>query len=612
MRGIKKKTWIVLSTVAPWLALPSTEAAANERLMKQQKDPATWVMQGKNYAGTRYSALDKIHRGNVERLEPAWQFSTGVLRGHEGGPLVVDGMLYVHTPFPNKLYAIDLDKPGEIAWMFDPEPASDAQAVACCDVVNRGPAYADGKLFLTTLDAHIVAIDAKTGEEIWRRKDGDYEAAETITMSPLVVDDLVFVGNSGGEYGVRGHLTAYQIDDGARAWRAFSTGSDEDVLIDPSETLSMGSPIGEKDLGLKSWPGDEWKRGGGTVWGWLTYDPDLDLIYYGTGNPGTWNANQRPGDNKWSMSIFARDPDTGQAAWVYQKTPHDEWDYDGVNENILADIEVDGELRKALINFDRNGFAYTIDRETGVPLVAEKFEPTTNWAERIDLKTGRPVRVEQYSPDTRGVGVNTTGICPAAVGAKDQQPAAYSPRTDLFYVPTNHLCMDYQPLEISYVEGQPYVGAIVQMYAAEEKGGKLGRFIAWDASEGEAAWTIPERFAVWSGALATAGDVVFYGTMDGYAKAVDAKTGEILWEHLLPSGIVGTFATFEHGGRQFVAVLSGIGGWAALGLTAGLDDPTAGLGVVGAFSELSRYTNMGGTMTVFALPESEGESVAAR
>ena len=589
-------------------ALPFV-ATGNTQLIEKQDHPDAWVMQGGDYAGTRYSELDRINSDNVSALAPAWQFATGELKGHEGGPLVVDGMLYVHTPYPNKLYAIDLDEPGEIKWMYNPEPATDAQAVACCDVVNRGPAYLDGKLFMTTLDGHVVAIDANSGKEIWRKQDGDYTKAETLTMSPLVIDDKVLVGNSGGEYGVRGHLTAYDVDSGDRVWRAYSTGPDDDVILDPKKTTMMGSPIGKKDLGVKSWEGDEWKRGGATVWGWLTYDPALDLVYYGTANPGTWNPNQRPGDNKWSMTIFARDPETGMAEWVYQKTPHDEWDYDGVNENILAELEIDGETRKVLVNFDRNGFAYTIDRESGVPLVAEKSEPTTNWAEKIDLKTGRPVRVAKFSPDHNGEGVNTKRVCPAAVGAKDQQPAAYSPATDLFYVPTNHLCMDYEPLEISYVEGQPYVGAIVRMYSAAGDGGKLGRFIAWDAAKGETKWSIDERFAVWSGALATAGDIVFYGTMDGHAKAVHARSGEVLWDYKLPSGVVGTFTTFEHDGRQYVAVLSGIGGWAALGLTAGLEEPTAALGVVGAFSELSRYTNMGGTLTVFALPE--GKSVAA-
>ena len=553
-----------------------------------------------NYAGWRYTPLHQINQGNVKDLKIGWQVSTGVLRGHEGGPLVVDGMLYFQTPAPGIVYAINLDNPGEIQWQYNANSDPGAIPLACCDLVNRGPAYADGKLFLTTLDNNVVALDAKTGRELWKVKNGDYKAGETITMSPLVVGDKLIVGNSGGENGVRGSLTAYSLQDGHLVWRAYGTGTDKDAIIDPQTTLMMGKPIGEADLGVKTWHGDQWQHGGASAWGWISYDPELNLIYYGTSNPGTWNPNQRPGDNKWSTSIFARDPNTGMAKWVYQLTPHDEWDYDAVNENILTEATIGGRQRKVLVHMDRNGFGYTIDRETGVPLVAEKFDPAVNWAERIDLSTGLPVRVKKYSTN-QGINNNVEGICPASIGTKDQQPAAYSPRTHLFYVPTNHVCMDYEPIDITYIAGQPYVGAIVLMYGAH-KGKQLGRFIAWDAAKGRTVWEIPENWAVWSGALATGGDVVFYGTMDGYAKAVDAHSGKVLWQQKLPSGIVGNFMSFEHKGKQYVAVLSGIGGWAALGLAAGLTDPNAGLGTVGAFGDLAKYTNLGGTLTVFELP----------
>ncbi len=575
-------------------------ADATRELLQLQKNPSNWPMQLGNYAGWRYTSLDKINRENVKNLKIGWQFSTGVLRGHEGGPLVIDGMLYFQSPQPYIVYAINLDRPGEIAWKYDTNSDPNAIPMACCDLINRGPAYADGKLFVTTLDNQVIALDAKRGREVWKVRNGDYKVGETITMSPLVVGDKVIVGNSGGEYGVRGTLTAYNFQDGRMIWRAYGTGPDKDVLIDPQKTLMMGKPIGEADLGVTTWQGDQWQHGGAAAWGWITYDPELNLIYYGTSNPGTWNPNQRPGDNKWATSVFARDPNTGFAKWVYQMTPHDEWDYDAVNESILADLTIGGRQRKVLVHLDRNGFGYTMDRETGVPLVAEKFDPVVNWAERIDLSTGRPVRDEKYSTN-QGVNNNIEGICPASIGSKDQQPAAYSPRTHRFYVPTNHVCMDSEPIDIAYVAGQPYVGAIVSMYGAH-KGNQLGRFIAWDATTGRTVWEIPENWAVWSGALATGGDVVFYGTMDGYAKAVDADSGKVLWQQKLPSGIIGNFMSFEHRGKQYVAVLSGIGGWAALGLAAGLTDPNAGLGTVGAFSELAKYTNLGGTLTVFELP----------
>jgi alcohol dehydrogenase (cytochrome c) len=290
------------------------------------------------------------------------------------------------------------------------------------------------------------------------------------------------------------------------------------------------------------------------------------------------------------------------AKWVYQMTPHDEWDYDGVNEMILADIDVKGKPTKALVHFDRNGFGYTLNRENGDLLVAEKYDPAVNWATHVDMKTGRPEVVAKYSTDQNGEDVNSTGICPAALGSKDQQPAAYSPKTKIFYVPTNHVCMDYEPFRVSYTAGQPYVGATLSMYPAPG-GTHLGNFIAWDASAGKILWSNPEPFSVWSGVLATAGDVVFYGTLEGYIKAVDDKTGKELWKFKTPSGIIGNVNTYEHGGKQYIAVLSGVGGWAGIGLAAGLTEDTAGLGAVGAYKALSQYTQLGGVLTVFALPE---------
>jgi PQQ-dependent dehydrogenase (methanol/ethanol family) len=290
------------------------------------------------------------------------------------------------------------------------------------------------------------------------------------------------------------------------------------------------------------------------------------------------------------------------AKWVYQMTPHDEWDYDGINEMILADIKVKGADRKALVHFDRNGFAYTMDRVSGELLVAEKYDPVVNWATHVDMKTGRPQVVSQYSTEQNGEDVNSKGICPAALGTKDQQPAAFSPKSGVFYVPTNHVCMDYEPFRVSYTAGQPYVGATLSMYPAPGSHGGMGNFIAWDAGEGKILWSKPEPFSVWSGALATAGDVVFYGTLEGYLKAVDANTGDELYKFKTPSGIIGNVMTYEHGGKQYIGVLSGIGGWAGIGLAAGLTDPQAGLGAVGGYAGLKNYTRLGGQLTVFELP----------
>ena len=595
----------LLLTTCIGAALAASSASGNEQLQKMSQNPKDWVMPTGNYANTRYSELKQITAANVGKLQAAWTFSTGVLRGHEGGPLIIGDVMYVHGPFPNPVFALDLNNDGKILWKYEPRQDPNVIPVMCCDTVNRGLSYADGKLFLNQADATLVALDAKTGKVVWQATNGDPKKGETGTSAPMVVKDKVLVGISGGEFGVPCHVTAYNLSDGKLVWRAFSSGPDSQIMVDPQKTTELGKPVGA-DSSLKTWQGDQWKIGGGCTWGWISYDPQLNLIYYGSGNPSTWNPKQRPGDNKWSMTIFARDPDTGMAKWVYQMTPHDEWDYDGVNEMILADVDVGGTTHKALVHFDRNGFGYTLDRTNGALLVAEKFDPKVNWATKVDMdknsKTyGRPLVVSQYSTEQTGEDKNTKGVCPAALGTKDEQPAAYSPDTKLFYVPTNHVCMDYEPFKVSYVAGQPYVGATLSMYPPPgEK--NMGNFIAWDAGKGKIVWSVPEQFSVWSGALATAGGVVFYGTLEGYLKAVDAKTGKELYKFKTPSGIIGNVTTYEHRGKQYVAILSGVGGWAGIGLAAGLTDPQAGLGAVGGYAGLRDYTSLGGQLTVFALP----------
>lgn len=600
MARMKPASGVVLGLTA-MASLWSFGAIANDELLTLQKDPKQWVMPLGDYSSTRYSALDQINAGNVKDLQVAWTFSTGVLRGHEGGPLVIGNMMYVHAPFPNTVFALDLSKDGQIVWKYEPKQDPNVIPVMCCDTVNRGVAYGDGLIFLHQADTSLVALDAKTGKVAWSAVDGDPTKGETGTAAPMVIKNMVLIGNSGAEFGVVGHVTAYDTKTGKLLWRANSVGPDSDTLIDPEKTTALGKPVG-KDSGVTTWEGDQWKTGGGTAWGWMSYDPELNLVYYGTGNPSTWNPVQRPGENKWSMTIFARDADTGMAKWVYQMTPHDEWDYDGVNEMILVDKEFNGAARKLLVHFDRNGFGYTLDRATGELLVAEKYDPAVNWATKIDLKTGLPDRVKEFSTEAGGEDTNTQNICPAALGSKDQQPSAYSPKSGLFYVPTNHVCMDYEPYKVAYTAGQPYVGATLSMYPPKGEE-NLGNFIAWDATTGKIKWSVPEPFSVWSGALATAGDVVFYGTLEGYLKAVDAASGKELYRFKTPSGIIGNVNTYEYDGKQYVAVLSGLGGWAGIGMAAGLTGEQEGLGAVGAYKSLSQYTALGGTLTVFALPE---------
>ncbi|WP_020178600.1 lanthanide-dependent methanol dehydrogenase XoxF5 [Methylopila sp. M107] len=579
---------------------------ANDSVTSVIKDPKQWGIQTGDYANTRYSKLDEINATNVKKLQVAWTFSTGVLRGHEGAPLVIGNIMYVHTPFPNNVFALNLDEGGKIIWKYEPKQDPSVIPVMCCDTVNRGLAYADGTILLHQADTTLVALDAKTGQKKWSVVNGDPKKGETNTATVLPVKDKVIVGISGGEFGVQSHVTAYNLADGKLVWRGYSVGTDDQLLVDAEKTTELGKPIG-KDSSIKTWEGDQWKTGGGATWGWYSYDPKLNLVYYGSGNPSTWNPKQRPGDNKWSMTIWARDVDTGVAKWVYQMTPHDEWDYDGINEMILTDQTIDGKKQPLLTHFDRNGFGYTLNRETGALLVAEKYDPVVNWASKVDMdkdsKTyGRPLVVAKYSTEQNGEDVNSKGICPAALGTKDQQPAAYSPETELFYVPTNHVCMDYEPFRVSYTAGQPFVGATLAMYPAPNSHGGMGNFIAWDGKKGKIVWSNKEQFSVWSGALATAGGVVFYGTLEGYLKAVDAKSGKELYKFKTPSGIIGNVMTYEHKGKQYVGVLSGVGGWAGIGLAAGLTNSADGLGAVGGYASLAQYTALGGQLTVFSLP----------
>jgi lanthanide-dependent methanol dehydrogenase len=561
-------------------------------------DDGQWLMPQKDYANSRYSSLAEITADNAKNLKLAFTFSTGILRGHEAGPLVVGSTMYIVTPFPNYLYALDLTKPGApMKWRYDPRPDQSAQGVACCDVVNRGAVYTDGKIIYNTLDAHTVAVDANDGHEVWNTKVGDINLGESMTMAPLVAKGKVFVGNSGGEFGVRGWLTALDVGTGKIAWRAFSTGPDSEVLIGPGFKPFYAQDKG-KDLGKNTWPGDAWRTGGGTVWGWLAYDPQLDLLYYGTGNPGPWNPEQRPGDNKFTSGIFARDPDDGHAVWYYQWAYHDVFDYDGINEQTLLDMQIGGQTRHVLVRAERNGYIYVLDRTTGEVLSATPFG-FINSSKGVDLKTGRLIYATDKQPH---MGEVTRNICPASPGMKDWQPTAYSPRTGLLYIPHQNLCMDHESVEASYIAGTPYVGMIVKMFGGP--GDNRGVFQAWDIVNRKEKWSIKEDLPVWSGTLVTAGDVAFYGTMDGWFKAIDARNGTELWKFKTGSGIIGQPITYRGpDGKQYIAIMSGVGGWAGAVVAGGIDtrDSTAGLGFVNAMKDLPEKSTKGGMLYVFSL-----------
>jgi PQQ-dependent dehydrogenase (methanol/ethanol family) len=564
-----------------------------------ETDDGQWTMPAKNYAQTRYSGLSEINTSNVKDLKVAWTFSTGVNRGHEAAPLLVGDTVYVVTPYPNLLYALDA-KTGEKKWKYEPKPAAAAQGVACCDLVNRGCFYDNGKIFFNTLDAQTCAVDAKTGKEVWKVTVGDINIGESVTMAPLVVKGKVLVGNSGGEFGVRGWLKALDAKDGKMLWTAYSAGPDSDCLIGDRYKPFYDAEKG-KDLGVTTWPSDHWKLGGGTVWGWVSYDPALNLIYYGTSNPGSWNPELRPGDNKWSAGVFARDADTGQAVWYYQYSPHDLWDHDEVNEHIILDLTIDGQRRKVVVHPARNGYIYVMDRQSGEVLSATPFVRITS-SKGVDLKTGRLIPEKSKEPQ---VGKTVRDVQPASPGAKDWQPSAYSPRTGLLYIPHQNLSCDFEAVDTSYIAGTPYVGANEKMYAGPDDPEHRGYFTAWDLIAKKPVWRKKERFPCWSGTIATAGDVLFYGTMDGWFKALDARTGADLWKFKCGSGIIGQPVTYRGpDGKQYVAILAGVGGWAGAIVAGDLDarDPTAALGFVNAMKDLPDVTTKGGTLYVFALP----------
>ncbi|MDB4889979.1 MAG: PQQ-dependent dehydrogenase, methanol/ethanol family [Gemmatimonadetes bacterium] len=573
---------------------------AGTRIAAPRSGPAgEWNSPAGDNSASRYSELDQITVANAKNLHAAWTFSTGVLRGHEGQPLVINNTMYVVTPYPNVSYALDLATEGQpLKWKVRPENAQTAVGLACCDVVNRGAAYADGKIFYNLLDGHTVAVDVATGKLLWSTPMGNLGKGETMTMAPIAVKGKVIVGSSGGEMGVRGWIAALDQVSGKEVWRAYNIGPDADIKVGPRFKPFYGKADTSANQGATSWPANTWQQGGATVWGWLSYDPQLNLVYHGTSNPGPWNGKQRPGDNKWSAAIIARDADTGEMIWAFQPTPHDVWDYDAVNENILVDLPIGGKTRKALVHFDRNGFAYTMDRATGEVILAKAYVPM-NWSTGVDLATGRPVLNPEKVPFQ---GKKVTFICPSLEGGKNQQPAAFSPATGLFYVPTNNLCMDFEAREVSYIPGTPYIGGNAPEVAGP--GGYRGEFIAWDATTGKKAWGIKEPYPVWGGALATKGDVVFYGTLDGWFKAANARTGQVLWKFKVGSGVVGNPMTYTGpDGKQYVAVYSGIGGDMGL-LIAG--DVAANLPYDvrergSTLPDLARWTSWGGMLFVFSL-----------
>ncbi len=598
-------------------AAPAAPAAApavdtDSEFLANASNPDQWSGIGRDFALTRHSPLSAINKDNVKDLKMSWEMKTDATRGHEGQPLVIGNTMYFVSAYPNNVFAVDISQPdnGKVLWKYTPAQDERSVAVACCDTVNRGASYADGKIVFASLSGELIVLDAKTGKEVWKQKQAYPEKGETITLAPIVADGKVIVGLGGNEFGVRGRVTAYNLADGKQAWNCHSTGSDKDICLGPDFNKANPQYGQLGDLGIKTYPGKEWERGGGAAWGWYSYDPKLKLVYYGTGNPGLWSPTYRcaktthdecntgENDNKWSMTVFARKIDTGEAVWGYQKTPFDQWDYDGINEPILVDLPIDGKTVPSLVQFDRNGFAYVLDRRDGTLLRAHKFTEV-NWAERIDMKTGRPVKVAAHSPFERGKNVMSA---PSAMGGKDQQPCSVDTKNpSIFFCGTNNWHMELDPQERGATQqGLPYVFANVMM--KPNKPGALGVVKAFDVVEGKTKWEIEEKFPVWSGTLVTDGGLVFYGTLDGYFRAVDEETGKVLWSTKLPSGIIGNPIAFKANGNEYVSIFSGVGGWIGLPITAGLDpsDPYGALGAAGlAFSNGFDKIPLGGMVHTF-------------
>jgi alcohol dehydrogenase (cytochrome c) len=584
------------------LAIPAMAALLLTPLsgVAQESEDGQWTMPGKNYASTRYSGLDEINARNAKGLRPVWTFSTGVLGGHQGQPLVVKNTMYVVTPYPNVLYAFDLTKEGyPLRWKYRPAVSPNAIGIACCGLINRGASYADGKIIYNLLDGHTVAIDAETGREVWMTRIADMSEGETTPMAPLVTRDRVMVGASGGEFGIYGWLKGLDLKTGKIVWTGRNIGPDAEMLVKPG-TFKSFYDKDATELGAKSWPKDAWKVGGAPVWGWISYDPDLDLLYYGAGNPGPYNREQRPGDNKWTNSVLARRPSDGSLVWAYQFTPNDSWDYDGTSVLILVDQTIGGKARKVLVTFNKNGFQYTLDRATGEVLAATPYVHV-NWAKSVDRKTGRPlVDPGKETGASKGMVAN---VCPSLEGGVSPvSPAAYSPRTGYFYTSINNLCMDFGAVPVQRIAGTPYLGAGTPYHLGPDSK-HLGAFIAWDPTSGKRVWESPEPFLAWSGALVTAGDVAFYGTLDGWFKSVDAKTGEVLSKFKVGSGVVGNPITYRGpDGKQYVAIYAGIGG-----------DPDLFAGDVVSgdqtdvrppsdfMKDIGRHTSQGGMVWLFGL-----------
>ncbi len=562
-------------TAAPVLAGGPTSAD----IVNDAATPGDVISYGMGPQQQRFSTLDKLNTSNVKNLVPVFAASLGgeKQRGQESQPLVYDGTIYVTGSY-SRLFAFDA-RTGEKKWEYNARLPEGI--MPCCDVVNRGAAIHGDKVIFATLDAHLIALDRHTGKVIWNKKLADYQAGYSATAAPLIVKDMVITGNSGGEFGIIGEVSARNVDTGELIWTRPTIEGHMGTLAGKPSTMT-----GKLNA---SWTGDLWKTGGGATWLGGTYDPETNLLFFGTGNPGPWNSNLRPGDNLYTASTLAIDPDTGEIKWHYQTTPHDGWDFDGVNEFIPFDATVKGKPMKLGAKADRNGYFYVLDRTNGKLISANKFVMQTTWADGINLKTGRPNFIPANRPGApNGAEKGTTVFAsPSFLGGKNWMPMAYSKDTGLFYVPANDWGMDIWNEPIAYKKGAAYLGAGFTIKPIAED--HIGALRAMDPATGKIVWEYKNKAPLWGGVLATRGNLVFTGTPEGYLKAFDAKTGAELWKFQTGSGVVGSPVTWEQDGEQYVAVMSGWGGAV----------PLWGGEVAKTFKEISQ----GGSLWVFKLPK---------
>jgi PQQ-dependent dehydrogenase (methanol/ethanol family) len=536
--------------------------------------------------------LDQIDRGNVSRLRPVFSFRSGQRGAQGAAPLVVGSHLYFLTSFPHTLFALDLTSlPSKVSWQVTPQSDPAAEGVACCDRTEHGPVFDNGRLYFSTLDGHVMAVDADTGRMLWDVAIANPQQGETLTSPPTLSAGRVVIGSAGGNFGARGWIVALDSSTGRELWRHYTTGPDQDVGI--TQTFAPFHPNERgADLGVRSWPTGAWRHGGGSVAGPVLFDSELGLLLHNTGPPAPWNPQQRPGANRWTSGVFAREPQTGASRWFTPLHPHNVYAWANGTANIAVDRSWEGRDRKLLLHADGDGSLYVLDRGTGEILASDRL---------LAPEDARRASQDDASQTPRN-NVQVRDICPSWVGAIGGNPAL-SGKTGLLFVPIGRLCMDIEARAASYLEGTAFIGANVRVH--DQHGKPRGGVVAWDIGLRKAVWSIDENFPVASDALATAGGLVFYGTLDGVMKAVDASTGKLLWQWRTASGIMGQPTTYRGpDGRQYVAVIAGAAGPYGLASQYWIDrrDATAALGLGQAVSDLPAPTDPSGTLYVFGLP----------